>query len=328
MNDETKSFQDMMRQVFGSPSEDKEEEIHADLSEEGFELADAEDVAILMHRDIHFGGSFDIMLEYYRREGKGIQEDISIPRAEELNRLELATGQDLAGMLLSGADAERVGRSRDVYKTLREICEFDSPESLHPRLIAALILSEDLDSEEELNAIVAEGPSIIPSLIQLASAKEFYDPLFPGYGLAPSLAIKALGMLKDPKAIPALFEASNSGDFDHEEAVIHALVEIGPKAKQFLIRVLTLRPMVHDNEQAARALTHFVPDEEVAKVALEQLQDPAACRHQNLAAYLVLCCEGLIDAADRERFVELDKRDDLHALHLDIQAIARSWKGL
>jgi hypothetical protein len=327
MDHEPKPFDDMLRQIFGPSQEQETEEVFsADLSEEGFGLASEEDVAILMHRDIHFGGSFDVMIAYYRGEGKGIQEDIDLDRVEELYRVEFATGQDLAPMLLGGAEAEKVGRIRDVYKSLREICEMDSSKNCIPKLLAELILSEDVEAENEVQAIVEQGSAAIPALSQLISSKDFYDPLYPGYGTAPSLAVKSLGKIKDPVSIPTLFEAIDAGNFDDEETVFHALVEIGPKAKQFLLRVLTLRPLTSDNERAARALTHFVPDEEVAKTALEQLQDPELCKHENLAAYLVLCCEGLRNSEDQQHFLQLDQRADLHALHQDIQAIAKSWK--
>jgi len=44
-------------------------------------LLDEIDTLILMHRDVHFSGSFTAMLEYYRNESaKGIQDEVEIER--------------------------------------------------------------------------------------------------------------------------------------------------------------------------------------------------------------------------------------------------------
>ena len=39
-----------------------------------FPLTDELDHAILMHKDVHFGGNFSLMIEYYKEEGKGVIE--------------------------------------------------------------------------------------------------------------------------------------------------------------------------------------------------------------------------------------------------------------
>ncbi len=116
------------------------------------------------------------------------------------------------------------------------------------------------------------------------------------------------------------------GDFFAEEDMFHALVEIGRPARDFLLKLLVLRPMTMDNERAARVLTHFAMDPLVAKTALEQLNDPEVAKHPNLAAYLVLCCEGLTEVVDRQAFTELADRPDLRDLQQDISAIVHEWK--
>ena len=77
------------------------------------------DNAILMHRDAHFSGSFPIMLEYYRNEGQGICPEFEIGRIEELAQTEAKTGKNLSATLLSGPEAEKVGRARESYKKLQ-----------------------------------------------------------------------------------------------------------------------------------------------------------------------------------------------------------------
>ncbi len=324
--EEKKTFEELMREVFGpAPQEDIELE-RADLSDEVFGLTDEEDTEILMHRDAHFGGRFDVMLDYYRAGGKGVCDNIDVERIERLQEAEQLAGQDLAALLLTGAEAEKIARVRRAYQGLRDICEMDASTNIHPRLVADLVLSEEEDADGEIAAVAAQGSSIIPSLLQLLHAREFYDPLYPGYGFAPGLAARCLGMIKDPSAIAPLFEAIDTGDFFDEEDIFHALYEIGPAARDFLIRLMVLRPMTLDNERAARALTHFAMDPKVSEMALQQLQDPEVAHHENLAAYLVLCCEGLKGPAERAAFATLASRGDLHRLHLDIDAILKEWR--
>ena len=101
-------------------------------------LVEEEVKEILMHRDAHFGGQFSVMRDYYTTEGKGVHFSV-----EEVERLENLVDEDLAPLLLSGSDMERVGKARATYRQLRELCEVENPKNPHPRLLADLILSED-----------------------------------------------------------------------------------------------------------------------------------------------------------------------------------------
>lgn len=313
---ENKTFQELLKQTTYS------ETISVDV--EPFELADAEDVEILLHRDIHFEASFDKMLRYYHLEGKGVQKDIYLPRVEELYQIERSANQNLASLLLTHNEREKIAQMGEMYRILRATSRRQEPKYLHLKLLADLILSESVEAKEEIDAIVAQGPAIVKSLTELVTARDFYDPLSPGYGVAPTLAIHALRRLADPSATAALFEAIDLGDFECEEAIFQALVAVD--AKHFLLNLLA-RPITKDNERAARALTHFSFDEEVAQAALTELQDLEICRKENLAGYLILCCEGLSDPLSRKKFADLKKRVELQALHQDIQAIVSSWNS-
>src|SRR5438105_2356226 len=79
------------------------------------------DNQILMHREVHFGGNFEVMLHYYKNEGKGINKEFEISRIEELFELQQKTGKDLAAVMLSGPEIEKVAKAKQFYKTLRHI---------------------------------------------------------------------------------------------------------------------------------------------------------------------------------------------------------------
>lgn len=299
-----------------------------DAGMEGMPLANAQDSAILMHRDVHFGGKFDVMLDYYINEGKGVNPDFDLERIHDLAKMENETKTDLAPMLLSGAEAEKIAQAKDAYKKLRHLYEKDKPGTKNMRLIADLILSEEQEPEKEIEAIVKEKNVIVPALIELLKSEEFYDPLFPGYGLAPSLAAKCLGLIGigDKRAIISLFESMGQGDFFDEDVALAALKAIGAPAKEFLLRVVHGRPLTEDNEKAAIALIAFKEDEEVSKACLEMLQDPQVRKDVPLSTYLILACEGLKNEKDRQAFQNLAKDTSTpKILTQDIQVVAKTW---
>lgn len=291
-----------------------------------YPVAYSPDTTILMHRDIHFGGSFDIMLDYYRTGGKGINQDIELARIEELAALEKNTGHNLAAMMLSGGEAEKVAQARQAYQQLRDLYEIRQPKSRHPILIADLILTEDEAAEKEIQAIVAEKGAIVPSLLALLRNEDFYNPLFPGYGQAPALAAKCLGLIGDKRAIIALFEAIGESDFFNEDTILSALHAIGAPAREFLLKVLHGQPLNQDNDHAAIALVSFRDDPEVQQACLQMLGAIDLKKHPLLAAHLVLACAALTDPAQRRQLLELAERPSTpKAVQQDISAIAKEW---
>jgi HEAT repeat protein len=294
---------------------------------EHFPLIDATDHEILMHRDAHFGGLFSIMLDYYRKEGKGAQSEFDLARIERLAALEDQLKQNLAPLFLTGNEAEKVAEARASYQKLRDIYAIQKPKTIYPRLIADLILAEEEEAEVEIAAIVAEKDKIVPALITLLRTEEMYDPLFPGYGQAPLLAVKCLGQIGDKRAIISLFEALGQSDFFADDQILKALQEIGEPARDFLLRVLKGRPLNEDNEKAAIALLAFKDQEVVADHCFELLQQPDVQKDPCLSTYLVLICVGLKDPDKRRAFAEMAKRKDLPSLlQEDMKGVMHDWE--
>lgn len=299
--------------------------------EEEFEsspLSYAIDNAILMHRDAHFGGKFDTMLDYYRNGGRGVSNDFTIERIEELSNTETKTGKNLAPFMLSGAEAEKVARSRLLYQQLRDLYEVKKPKSPIPTLIADLILAEEDEIDDAVKAAAEQKSAIVPALIDLLRNEEFYDPLFPGYGQAPLLAAQCLGKIGDKRAIISLFESIGSGDFFNEDMILNALHSIGKPAKEFLVKVLHGKPLNIDNEHAAVALVNFKDDPEVASTALKMLHEIDLPTHTSLATYLALICEGLTSQEERNAFLALAKKPHIpKSLQQDMIAVSHAWNN-
>lgn len=292
-----------------------------------FPLSDALDHEIITQRNAHFGGQFPSMLEYYARGGKGVLDTIPIGRIEELYKIERASGEDLTYALLSEADIEKEERVHEAYQKLRDV--YDEPKAKHGslRLLADLILTEDEEPEAEIAAIVAKGEIMIEPLIALMNADEFSDPLFPGYGYAPSLAALCLGKIGHEKAVRPLFEALPRTDFADEGAVLQALTALGEPAKTFLVKALCSRPWTADNERAAMALTSFALDQEVGAACLQQLKEPVIAKKEPLSHYLALCCEGLKSEPLRSEFKELMTSPTISfSLKQEMAFIAKVWK--
>jgi HEAT repeat protein len=290
-----------------------------------FPLADAIDHEVLMHRDAHFGGLFSVMLEYYRNEGKGVQPDFTIKRIERLALLEDQLKENLAALFLTSQEAQRVADAREAYETLRAIYGVKNPKNIQPRLIADLILTEDEEGEDEVNAIAAEKEKIVPALIQLLANEQYHDPLFPGYGMAPPLIVKCLGAIGDKKAIISLFEALGKDDFFTDEQILKAFKMIGDPAKAFLLKVLEGRPLNEDNERAAIALVAFKDDPEVASACFELLKQPDIQKDICLSTYCALACAGLQDLSQREAYKAMAEKLDKSSLKEDMKSIIREW---
>lgn len=298
----------------------------SDGSFEHFPLADAIDHDILMHRDAHFGGLFSVMLDYYQKEGKGVQPEFTIERIERLKALEEQMKENLAALFFTSQESQRVADAREAYQHLRSIYAIKKPKSRFPQLIADLILSEDEEAEEEVKAIAAEKDQIVPTLIELLGNEQFYDPLFPGYGLAPSLVVKCLGAIGDKRAIISLFEALGQGDFFADDQILKALRAIGDPAKTFLLRVASGRPLNEDNERAAIALVAFKDDPAVAAACFDLLKKDDVQKDPCLSTYFALTCAGLQDPLLREEFKVLANAPQLNEmLKEDMKSIIRDW---
>lgn len=291
---------------------------------EEFPIAYSIDNLILMHRDAHFGGDFDVMLDYYKKNGRGISVDFDLERIQEIADTQHAEGKDLSPLMLSGAEAERIAHSRQMYKDLRTICE--SNKNSIPKLIAEMILAENEEVQGAIEAVVAEKTAIVPALIDLLRSEDFYDPLAPGYGLAPTLAAECLGKIGDKRAIISLFEAIGSGDFFNEDIILDALKAMGEPAKQFLLKVLHGKPITIDNDQAAIALIEFKEDPEVSAACLKMLQELDMKKHETFATYLVLACEGLNSSNEQMELLALaEKPTTPKSIRQDIAVVAKTW---
>lgn len=294
-----------------------------------YPLRDAIDLQILMHREAHFGGQFEVMLDYYKRGGKGVQPEFELARIQELSDIEKGLQQNLASLFLSGSDAEKMSRSREMYKELRGLYENDKPASKIPRLIADLILSEDPEATGEIAALSKEKSSALAALIDLIRSEDLHDPLFPGYGLSPNLAIQCLGQIGDKRAIITLFESIGTGDFFDDNLALDALKAIGDPAKAFLLKVVHGKPLTEDNEKAAIALLAFKDDPEVSLTALQLLKDQMIRQDPVLSTYLALACEGLKEDAERQAYQALaNDTGTSKALRLDMETVMKQWKDL
>jgi len=294
---------------------------------QSFPLSDETITKILMHRDAHFGGLFSIMLDYYSTNEKVVDPEISFKDIQTLAKAEQAAKENLAPLLLSGPQAERVGRSKDRYKALRALFEEEKPHTHYARLIAALILSDEENPEKEIAAIVKEGSAIVPALITMIKEEELYDPLFPGYGQSPYHALSCLEQIGDKRSIATLFEFIGRNAVIDEEGAIAALHHIGDDARDFLLSVVKGKPITEDNERAAIALIHFKEDPLVAKSCLDLLHNETFRQTLPLAVFLTLACEGLNENSDKEKFTALlEDKATPEMLKPDIRAISSSWK--
>ncbi|MBS0623852.1 MAG: hypothetical protein JSS62_04440 [Verrucomicrobia bacterium] len=317
-----KSFSSLFEELNGVPLEAQNPE----YEEEGFDLTDEMDHMILMHRDAHFGGDFQVMLDYYQSEAIGIDPDIDYDRICYLQRVEQELGQNLAPLMLSAGEAEQVGRCRTAYTGLKEVYETEQDDYSAAQLVADLILSEEEEPIQEIEAVCQYGAGIVPLLIDLIRSDDAYSALFPGYGYAPYLAAICLGKLHDPRALIPLFEMFHKQAIFDDEALLEAFEEFGEPAKQFLLQRVKGKPITLDNTHAAFALCVFSSDLEVSSTALELLKDADVQRHSLLSTYLLCLCEALQTSDKRQDLITLCDNPKLpKEILLQIKNLVRDW---
>lgn len=289
-------------------------------------MLDTIDLEILMHRDVHFGGSFSLMLEYYDKKGIGAMPDFSIKRMKKLQLEEEKLGKNLSELLLPSSAQEVIDDAKKMYLNLRDVYEKKTSSPERPLLIAVsdLIFSEEEEPKAEIESLCKYGKEAVTSLIDLLKTDELYDPLYPGYGRAPILAAQCLAKIRDERAITPLFEMLGQENFFTDDALISALVSFGNKAREFLLKRLSHKPFSKDNEHAAIVLTSFPEEECIAKACLELLQDPDMKKHTTLANYLILGCAALINPEDKKLFLSL-KEVFPGFIKNEMDLIAKSW---
>lgn len=282
------------------------------------------DHEILMHRDAHFEGQFPLMIDYYKKNGKGVVEDFDLERIVYLRDLELELNQNLSLTVLDEEEKTQVEESLKVYELLKTLSHKKVKNS--SALIADLILSEEEHPSLIIEALAKMKGDAVKPLIEVIRTENYYDPLFPGYGKAPQIATEILGIIGDKRAIIALFEEINQGDFFNDEIVLKALHAIGRPAEDFLLKVLKGKPYTIDNEKAAQAL-HLFKDQKVASICFEMLKTLDLKTNELLASYLVLNCEDLENTPFKNEFIELSKSDKIpKTLKADFQTIIQSWQ--
>ena len=296
------------------------------MVESEFQVVDTIDMEILMHREAHFGGSFEIMLEYYEQGGVGRMFDFEVTKIKQLQSFENRLGQDLAALYLPSAAREVVDASKQLYQDLRDAYAKEAPEPL-AILLSDLILSEEEYPEQAIKALVAKGEECVPSLIHLLSSPLFSDPLYPGYGRVPIFVARCLAAVQDKRAIPPLFEALGEDNFFTDEEIIKALASFGESAKRFLLNILKQSPHSKDNEHAAIALNGFPEDEEIASSSLEMLERETTLQKTSFSSYLIFLCANLTQESERERFVAISNTKNLPKHISDEMAvIIKNWK--
>ena len=286
------------------------------------DLVETIDMEILMHRDIHFGGSFDVMIEYYEQDGIGVMPDFQVDQMKRLQELEKELKQNLSELYLPEAAKDIVKEAQKLYADLREIYEQKEGDAL----LSDLILSEEEIPKNEMEALIEKKGEAVPALIHLLSSHTFYDPLFPGYGRSPIFAAQCLSKIQDERAIPPLFEALGQENFFTDEEIILALASFGEKSKTFLIKRLKGKPFSKDNEYAAIALSGFGDDEEIAQAALDVLERKETLKKPLFSSYLVFACSALTQQSDRERLSHISQMEELlPSIRDEISIVVNSW---
>lgn len=273
-------------------------------------LLDEHDALIVTHCHTHFGANFSVMRDYYekskasKREHPGVHPEIELAQIEQLERLERSRESSLKD-LLSPKDRALILEAQEAYQGLKKLYSLQSRQILPAQRLADLIFSEEEEPKAEMQALAELGAEALGPLIGLIEDDRFYHSGFPGYGRAPELAVRCLKHLQNPKAIQTLFHCIGKGGFFFEDVVLETLASLGEEARRFLQRKLIAQPITQENEQAAMALVHFPPNEELIALVIDLLYDAKFRAHPLLLSHLVLIAIATKEQAKVERLKAL-----------------------
>lgn len=285
------------------------------------------DGEILLHRNCHFEGNFASMLTYYRAEGRGAQMEFSIQRLEKLMRIEEKLRLDLSDLLLNEEQKMRQQRALDSHQFFANLAKSSNSTNVQ-RAIAELILSRNEEPTDHLRRVEKFGQPAVVHLIKILRSSQLYNSLYPGFGLAPELAAKCLGLISDPQAIPHLFGKIGEVGFFMEDVVLEALKKIGNASRDFLLQKLQAHPFSEENQKAAFALVHFRGDFEVAAAGFRLLTDEHTKDRSCFMNSLVMICEGLAGTSLAGPFCQLQDDDTFPQLtRQDVRDVVQNWKG-
>ncbi len=262
---------------------ESEEELAFYGEETNLPLFDETDKLILMHRDVHFSSSFSAMKEYYlNEEARGIVPDIEVERIAFLERVQSGLGKDIASILISGREAEKIAAAKKMYQELSNVA---NTSSLEGKLASALLSERGVEElAEELVSEVKQRPEM---LIPLACSEFFCDPLFPSYGTGAQLALRLIGKLRYEKAIePLFYQLGRFTEYSLESDILEALFQIGEPVKNLAMKKISSLPITEDNERSALILLKFLPDEEIAALFKRSLELPQIEEHPSFREYL------------------------------------------
>jgi len=270
---------------YSEESSEGEEELAFYGEEANLPIFEETDKLIVMHRDVHFSSSFSAMKEYYlNEEAKGIVPDIEVERVAFLESVQNGLGKDIASILISGREAEKIADAKKMY---RELTDVATTSSLEGKIASALLSERDVEElAKELLAEVKARPEI---LIPLACSEFFCDPLFPSYGTGAQLALKLIGKLRYEKAIEPLFcQLGRFTEYSLESDILEALFQIGEPVKNMAMKKISSLPITEDNERSALILLKFLPDEEISALFRRCLELPQIKDRPSFREYLEL----------------------------------------
>ena len=251
------------------------------------------DVSLLMQKNIHFGGSFQEMLEYYQDVSLlEHRDDIDIDRVSYLKEVEDA-GTDLEE-LLDEQTLEEIEDKKSLYSQIEDqAADSNNPEE---QAIANLILCSEFDVEDEIITAANLGDDIVPYVLKIIERDDFYSKISPGQGRAPASAIRVLIALRDNSAILLLFSRMFNISTYTEGVFMQYFREFEAETKELIRRMLSGKTWSLDHERALSIATYLSFNQEIADECFAIIKDQSRCpKDEAYQTYLALVSNGDFD---------------------------------
>jgi hypothetical protein len=210
---------------------------------------------ILLHKKVHFGDSFDVMLKYYEEEEHiGIINGITKKDIIDVYQMVLQD-ETLEDKLVDNHHLDQIEHALEQYRSIKTLIEIKGEYNDIYQLFVDLVFSEN-DKEGYIETILNHKHKdiVLDQASKIIEDPRYYSNLSPGYGFLPISMMKLVGRTKDKRWMKPLFNALLRYGSSYDDVILTVMAGYHDQVKQSMLQKLQSTPYSKDNERAALIL--------------------------------------------------------------------------
>ena len=191
---------------------------------------------ILLHKKVHFGDSFDVMLKYYEEDEhigiiSGITKDI-------IDVYHMVLQDDtLEDKLFDNHHFDQIEHALEQYRSIKALVEIKGAYNGIYQLFVDLVFSEN-EKDGYIETILSHQHRdiVLDQASKIIEDPRYYSNLSPGYGLLPVTMMRLVGRTKDKQWIKPLFNALLRYGSLYDDVILTVMAEYHHQVKQSMLQ--------------------------------------------------------------------------------------------